>query len=158
MIEKLVLELLTGREQKCISSLSYLIANGFGATPLQEDLFYTTGTGHAKALRPLQFRLRVFWPVGDKHSLFYGKIKSDKRWKSRTYFVFCYFIGSEFILSNKARFAWAPLERGSVWDFFTSCLKSPPTGLFALLWRNSGRQHETSGWSWMKFDWSSHSD
>lgn len=112
--------------------LTYLITNGFGATPLQQDLFYTTGTGKTKTLRALQFRFGVLWSVQEKHDFTTNHVAN--LWEDdMDVNAFIYFVGSVFILSKSARLAWAPLDRGSVCDFFTSCFNSAPSVLFDFL-------------------------
>ena len=54
--------------------LSYPITNGFRAAPLQENLFNTTGTGHSKTLRALQFRLGIPRPIHEKSNSLYDKM------------------------------------------------------------------------------------
>lgn len=111
-----------------------LISDRFGAAPFQEDLLYPAGTGHTETLRTLQFRPRVLGSISER-----GHSPSDRMvlWISGTKVMdgtsFTYFAGSVFILSKRARLAWAPLDRGSVWDFITSCLKSAPPDLFSFL-------------------------
>lgn len=63
---------------------SYLIANRFRATPLQQDIFDPAGAGHAEALRALQFRLRVFRPVGDTCGSFLWQQKKSQRQRHNT--------------------------------------------------------------------------
>lgn len=125
--------------------LSYLIANGFWAAPLQQDLFYATGAGNSKTLRALQFRLRILRSVGQKYNSLLCDIWDDiwrcgPGWKWN-HFKDTHFVGSEFILSNMARLAWAPLERGSVCDFIKSCLNSTPPVLFTFLWKRENSEN-----------------
>lgn len=111
-----------------------LVANRFGAAPFQEDLLYPTGTGHTETLRTLQFRPGVLGSISEK-----GHSPSDRiglwifgvEWLDGKSFT--YFAGSVFILSKRALLAWAPLDRGRVWDFNTSCLKSALPDLFSFL-------------------------
>lgn len=126
---------------------SYLIADGFWAAPLQQDLFDATGAGHSKTLGALQFRLRILRSVRQNYNSMLCDIWDDiwrcgPGWK-RDYFKDTHFVGSEFILSNMARLACAPLERGSVCDFIKSCLNSTPPVLFTFLWREQWKAHRT---------------
>lgn len=111
-----------------------LVPDRFGAAPFQEDLLYPAGTGHTKTLRTLQFRPGVLGSISER-----GHSPSDRMvlWLSRTKVMdgtsFTYFAGSVFILSKRALLPWAPLDRGSVWDFTMSCLKSAPPDLLSFL-------------------------
>lgn len=153
-ILSLIKELFNYRADMTDISSSYLVANGFWAAPLQENLLYTTGTGHSKTLRALQFRLWILRSSQEKCNLLCDKLslisetEDMDRDEMEKRFEYTYFVGSEFILSKRARLAWAPLERGSVWDFITSCLNSNPPALFAFLWRNSEQQPQ------IHVDWS----
>lgn len=128
------------------SPLTDLVANSFGAAPFQEDLLYSTGTGHAETLRTLQFRPGFLGSISERcHSpsdrmvLWISGMKVDVNGKCLTYFA-----GSVFILSKRALLAWAPLDRGSVWDFIRSCLKSAQPDLSSFL--STGKKH-TNKWT-----------
>lgn len=43
---------------------TYLVADGLGAAPVQQDLLDPAGAGHPEALRALQFGFGLFGSVG----------------------------------------------------------------------------------------------
>lgn len=45
-----------------------LVTDSFGTAPFQEDLLYTAGTGHTKALGTLQFGPGILGSIQERHN------------------------------------------------------------------------------------------